>query len=350
VRRIVHAYAAACLCGALLSLIPTAQAAGGEEATYTGHLELLRELGTEAVDEVLAELALPAGAAVHLVPETAHPANWLVARLFEQALVARGHAVMAPAFGREAGGAGARLIPAADAAPPASDESGPLDESFFVDEREAEPGEAQGAEAESEEDDAFADEELSDEGDAADAQDVQGASEGDAQARSSAAPSAQPAAEAEAGEGQAAAADAAGAAAGGEGAESEDAASAEPAFALLLPGRGEVVAFRVVDCGVSYPWARRSLLVGPRRFGRMASVRLWAAHLSQPGQRMRGVARSEQIHFDSFPAWARPLVEGPGYPFPIEAPGGASMQKLVEPVVVAGIVTGLVYLFYQNQN
>ena len=123
-----------------------------------------------------------------------------------------------------------------------------------------------------------------------------------------------------------------------------------PAFELVLPGRGEVIAFRVVECGVRYPWAKRALLVGPRRYGRMASVKLWAAHLAEPGHRVLGTANGERVHFDTFPGWARPLMEGQAYPFPLEQPVSASLERWIEPVVVAGIASGLIYLFYQNQK
>jgi hypothetical protein len=125
---------------------------------------------------------------------------------------------------------------------------------------------------------------------------------------------------------------------------------AAPEFEPALPARGEVLAFRIVECGVRYPWAKRTLLVGPRRYGRMASVKLWAAHVSEPGHRVRGTANSERVHFDTFPGWARPLMEGQAYPFPLEQPAGASLERWIEPVVVAGIASGLVYLFYQNQK
>jgi hypothetical protein len=43
-------------------------------------------------------------------------------------------------------------------------------------------------------------------------------------------------------------------------------------------------------------------------------------------------------------------MEGQAYPFPLEQPAGASLERWIEPVVVAGIASGLIYLFYQNQK
>jgi hypothetical protein len=119
---------------------------------------------------------------------------------------------------------------------------------------------------------------------------------------------------------------------------------------MLMPASGVVLTFRVVEFGIDYPWVKRSLLIGPQRYGRLASVRIWASHVVEPGLRVAGTARGERVRVDSFPGWARPLLEGQNYPFPLQVPEGSSLKGVVEPVVVAGIVAGLVYLFYQNQK
>jgi hypothetical protein len=119
---------------------------------------------------------------------------------------------------------------------------------------------------------------------------------------------------------------------------------------MVLPEQGEVLSFRVVECGISYPWAKRSLLIGPRRFGRMACVRVRASRVTEPGHVVGGVASSDQVHLDSFPGWARSMLEGQEFPFPIQEPVGTPARAILEPVVVAGIVAGLVYLFYENQK
>jgi hypothetical protein len=135
-------------------------------------------------------------------------------------------------------------------------------------------------------------------------------------------------------------------------AEKEQAKTGAPAadFEVDLPSHGDVLLYRVVECGVSYPKASRSWLVGPRHYRRMASVKVWASWVAQPGSRIQNVANGERLVLDDFPGSVRPVMEGRGYPFAIEQPSGASMRGIIEPVVIVGIVSGLVYLFYQNQK
>ena len=128
------------------------------------------------------------------------------------------------------------------------------------------------------------------------------------------------------------------------------AGGAEPPFAVELPAEGEVFSFRVIECGISYPWTKRSWLIGARHYGRMASVRLRGSRLVQPGHLVEAVSSSDRVYLDSFPGWARPVLEGESFPFPIMQPEGTPMHKILEPVIVAGIVSGLVYLFYENQK
>jgi len=316
-----------CVAGAALML---ALALPGMAEELTDHMALLERLSADAIDELLNEIPIAPGAAVQLVPESRHPANWLVARLFERALVARGYTVISPAFGHEsgtstpevstattAGGAeqsqGAQPAAAPTGAPPAGGVETDKSEGATT---QGEPGSTEP--------------EAGQEGTA-----EEGAGESHAATPPAAA---QPAAAAAAGQ------------AGQRMTQPPAPAPATAEFEFQLPERGEVLAFRVVECGVRYPWAKRTLLVGPRRYGRMASVKLWAAHVSQPGQRVRGTADSERMQFDTFPGWARPIVEGQAYPFPLEQPASASLERWIEPVVVAGIASGLIYLFYQNQK
>jgi hypothetical protein len=289
------------------------------------HLSLLDQTGTQVVEEVLAQIKIPPGTVVHLVPESPHAANWLVARLFERALVARGYVVIAPPYDRQrVPQAGASPASQPQASPPTSP---PVAPEGLNDEQERDLASSETSEGGG--DEGSEPEETS--GDASE-------SDAGAEAEETISGAETPASNGTPAQPRAASASAAGAP--GEAAE----------FEVPLPARGEVLAYHVVECGVRYPWAKRTLLVGPRRYGRMVSVKLWASWISEPGHRVKEVAHGERVHLDSFPGWARTYVEGQGFPFTIDQPPGSSVGKWIEPVVVAGIASGLVYLFYQNQK
>jgi hypothetical protein len=273
---------------ALLALAAFGSAPRAE--TLPDHLTLLETLADGAARDVLDSLALPPGTTIHLLPETANPANWLVSRSLERALVARGYRVVAPLFGRENGdqtGAAAGSAPAG-----------------------AKPGGAP----------------------------------------QPGTPGTQGSAPAPGGAGAGAPADSGKAVPPPATPAVEPGVPASAGFAFALPEEGDVLTYRIVECGVSYPWVKRTLLVGPQRYGRIAAVRIWGTHLTEPGTHVAGSARGERVSLDSFPGWARPLVEGQSYPFPLTVPTGSSLKSVVEPVVVAGVIAGLVYLFYQNQK
>ncbi|MFH1144456.1 MAG: hypothetical protein V1774_07940 [Candidatus Eisenbacteria bacterium] len=296
-------------------------AAGGgaaAEGELTDHLALLEQLSTEAAEEILAELQFPAGDTIHIVPETPHPSNWLLIDILKKGLLDHGYRVVVPAYGQWVdevvtpavpGGAGKKegaggKVPVPGTPPQvvatgtAQADSANVDDSDEEDPEEADSlgvgGEAAGA------------------GGAA-----------------------------EMGSGEQ---DAAGAQTGAA------AAQTGVPFSIVLPEAGEILSFRVLECGVSYPWAKRTMLIGPRRYGRMACVRLRASRIQEPGHVVNAVSSSDQVYLDSFPGWAKSMLEGQAFPFPIKEPSGTPAQAILEPVVIVGIVGGLVYLFYENQR
>ncbi len=302
--------------------LPAAMA-GSQPTELPDHLTLLETLGDDAAKQILDELQLPQGATIHLVPESPHPANWFVGRVLSKALVSRGFVVVVPALGAE----GSIAPPSSAPTPPATGGGAG-----------AHPGSGQtqgggssgsGSSGEDQEDSEGAGAGAGAEG--------EGEAPSDSTEQHGAQGAQTPSTESEGSQTETAPVP-------------QGAGGPAAAFKPELPESGEVLTYRVVECGVSYPWTRRSLLVGPQRYGRMASVRLWASWMHQPGRRVERVAHSERVHIDSFPGWARPLLEGQGYPFPIERLAGSSLKGVVEPMVVVAVVSGLIYLFYQNQK
>ncbi|MFN8549403.1 MAG: hypothetical protein U0527_15880 [Candidatus Eisenbacteria bacterium] len=58
----------------------------------------------------------------------------------------------------------------------------------------------------------------------------------------------------------------------------------------------------------------------------------------------------ERHEVDRLAGWQKVLAEGATYPFTKPELQSPSVGRYVEPAVVVGIVTSLIYLFYQNQN
>ncbi len=354
---------------------------------HPDHLTLLQTLGEEAAFEFLGQLDFPPGADVYLIPEIDHPANWFVASILARTLREQGYGVIRPALAEPESTPGDRTVgiaagattggepgsgpgPASGSAPGDASAPGGLGEAEAG--QQADPGADPGAEPGAERGIESGDEAGDEGGDQAG--DETGAEAGDEPGDES--PFAGEEDEEEAGDDEVGEGDGeeAGEDAGEEELQDEDTdvepiqprrrrgpAAQQPAqpaaspqtateYAMKLPARGEVCTFRVLECGVSYPWVKRTWLIGPHQYGRYASIKLRGSRISQPGVRVSSVAASDRIRIDDFPGWARPYLEGDGFPFPIEQPQGAQLRRLVEPVVVVSIVAGLVYLFNENQK
>ena len=109
------------------------------------------------------------------------------------------------------------------------------------------------------------------------------------------------------------------------------------------------IAYRIVSCDVSYPRAWREWLVGSRKVERRSAADVhfqlldadksivWAGSESRerrdivPGSRVADLSTPGQ-------AFTNPEVEAGGW------------DKVIEPVVVAGIVGGLIYLSYTSKS
>lgn len=111
-----------------------------------------------------------------------------------------------------------------------------------------------------------------------------------------------------------------------------------------------VLRYRVVLCELSYPEKYRTSPLGSRKVERRASVSL-VAQLMQGARRdvvWVGKGNAEQVSV--VPAGKLNYLAGTDFPFnppPLEQKG---MGGYVEPMLVTGIVAGLIYLFYANQN
>lgn len=106
--------------------------------------------------------------------------------------------------------------------------------------------------------------------------------------------------------------------------------------------------FRVGEFGVHYVGEGRPFFLGPKRVERATSVDVSCRLLEAGSEDVLWVGDGDAVRLDRISKSKLALFESPGFtPTPLPSRGGF---RYVEPVVVGGIVAGLVYLFYTNQN
>jgi hypothetical protein len=111
-----------------------------------------------------------------------------------------------------------------------------------------------------------------------------------------------------------------------------------------------VLRFRVVQFEITYPDNFKTSPLGSRKVQRLASVSVMAHLLRGDREDVVWVGSGDVERIDTVPASKLPLLEGPNFPFTQPVLETGNLGSLVEPVLVTGIVAGLIYLFYTNQN
>ncbi len=109
------------------------------------------------------------------------------------------------------------------------------------------------------------------------------------------------------------------------------------------------IAYRIVSCDVTYPRAWREWLVGSRKVERRSASDIHFQLLD--GDRSIVWAGSEnRERRDIVPGSRVADLSTPGQGFTDPQIEAGGWDKVVEPVVVAGIVGGLIYLFYTSKS
>jgi hypothetical protein len=112
---------------------------------------------------------------------------------------------------------------------------------------------------------------------------------------------------------------------------------------------GPVVEFDVVDLGLSYPHSYRNAWLGEKRVVREARARIFARLVG--GSKVQWADQSEARRRDEVPASALPELEEKNAADYVKATlPPQRWNRLVEPVIVTGIIAGLILLFFSNQN
>jgi len=114
---------------------------------------------------------------------------------------------------------------------------------------------------------------------------------------------------------------------------------------------GLLLEFEVVDLGVAYTHVRRRAWLGPRRVEREARARVFARLVDQGRSSIVWSDQVEDKVVDEVPhSQLRAVEERSDADYLKATLPPQSWNKFVEPVVVSGIVIGLIALFFSNQN
>jgi hypothetical protein len=114
---------------------------------------------------------------------------------------------------------------------------------------------------------------------------------------------------------------------------------------------GEVVLeYQVMSFTLSYPKVYRAHLIGGKRVKRRADVHILGTLSSGAGGAVKWVGEASREASDQFPYGELGRVEEGTFQFTRPGVPSSGWGKYVEPVVVTGIIVGLVYLFFSNQS
>jgi hypothetical protein len=114
---------------------------------------------------------------------------------------------------------------------------------------------------------------------------------------------------------------------------------------------GPLLEFEVVDLGLAYPRVHRRAWLGDQRVERQARARLFARLVDQAHGTILWSGQAEaKVHDEVRHADLETLEENSDADYLKATLPPRRWNKIVEPVVVTGIVVGLIVLFFSNQS
>ncbi len=108
--------------------------------------------------------------------------------------------------------------------------------------------------------------------------------------------------------------------------------------------------YRITELGMDYPRAWRGFLIGRKKVERLASVALLGRLIEDSSGALVWSGQGSATETDVVPASELPFLEGEGDAWQKGMLPAGKLGGVVEPLVVAAIVAGLVYLFYSNKE
>ena len=110
------------------------------------------------------------------------------------------------------------------------------------------------------------------------------------------------------------------------------------------------LSYQLIRFNLNYPDIHRSYWVGSKRVDRHAEIGVFSQLIDLSTGDIVWVGETQKKYEDVISYSLLERVEDPQYDFTRPPRKELRWNKLVEPVIVTGIVTGLVYLFFSNQT
>lgn len=117
-----------------------------------------------------------------------------------------------------------------------------------------------------------------------------------------------------------------------------------------LKGLDYIFKYQIVKMSFSYPDIGRSWLIGEKEVERFAEISLFVQLVDADTRDTVWIGETEKQFNDVIPYSLLEKVEDQEYEFTKPQRQEWTWSSFIEPVVVTGIVGGLVYLFFSNQS
>lgn len=111
-----------------------------------------------------------------------------------------------------------------------------------------------------------------------------------------------------------------------------------------------VFSYQILSYSIKYPEIGRSYWVGAKEVERLAEVGIFVKLLDSATGEIVWVGEAQKKYEDRIAYSLLERVEDPAQDFTMPVRDEIRWSRFVEPVIVTGIVVGLVYLFFSNQD
>lgn len=111
-----------------------------------------------------------------------------------------------------------------------------------------------------------------------------------------------------------------------------------------------IFSYQIITYYVKYPDIGRSYWVGAKEVERLAEVAIFVKLLDSSTGEIVWVGEAQKKYEDRIAYSLLERVEDPDRDFTVPVRDEIKWSRFVEPVIVTGIVVGLVYLFFSNQD
>jgi len=110
------------------------------------------------------------------------------------------------------------------------------------------------------------------------------------------------------------------------------------------------LSYQIIRLSLSYPRVARKWWLGPREVARTARADIFTQFINLATGDIVWVREIHKTYSDTIDYSLLKSVEDAQYDFTRPPHGEFKMTRLFEPLIVGGIVVGLVYLFFSNQG